>query len=439
MNARGARIGRNMLSSSVGQVLTMGLAVIGTVITARWLGATGRGALAMVTTGASTAALVLSFGAYQALITFVAHREMTLRRGLAISVVLAGIIALLGFAGAALLRDELGAAAPFVLRYLPLGAGIVAFGLGQSALSTGIGRLDLAAANTVTTAAALIVGYTAGWALGLEGLAAVGFACAAWLVAQAIGDAVGWTALGMAGRGGKRSNTPLGGFVRYAVSAYPSAIVGQLTARADILLLGIVSTVAAVGVYSTAVIAASVIFVVPSAVAASLTQPFGEGDEIEAARLARIGAIGAIVSSCIIGPMLAGALVVVAPWLLGPEFAEIGSLVAVLLPGMAIFSAAYPASAFYSTALRRPIVSTYIALVALIIDIALLAVLGPLYGAMGAALASSVGYAVAGVANVIVLWRVSHAGRRVTLAEMRAEAADAVTRLYAIVRRRDFR
>jgi O-antigen/teichoic acid export membrane protein len=81
---------------------------------------------------------------------------------------------------------------------------------------------------------------------------------------------------------------------------------------------------------------------------------------------------------------------------------------AALLPGVAAYAAASSLSAFYTNHLGKPHLSGSIAGLSLAISFSLGCVLVPLHGAVGAAVASSLGYLVA----IVVAYRVflRHAG-----------------------------
>jgi O-antigen/teichoic acid export membrane protein len=428
MNAAGATDGhsvrRNLLSSSIGQIATMVLAVIGTVITARWLGASGRGVLALVSTGATTAAVALLLGSNQAITTFSARGELSYSRAFLVS---AGVASFAGVSTALAIAIAPQSAVPnagLVARYLPLGAAAVSFSVFQVALATGVGRLDLAALNTVVTAASLVVGYLAASSLGIAAIHAPAVACAVWVASQLIGDAVGWSVLRREIRVASSSRVRAGEFIAYSLAAFPAVVVGQLSMRGDILILGLLSSTAEVGVYATSTVAAALLLVAPSAIGASLSRPLGTAVEGRG-QLARTGALASIATAFASGPLVVGLLVLFARPLLGSEFDELPLLVALITPGIALFAGAYAAGAFYSTALKRPSLNAIIATTTLVFDVVLLMLLGGRLGAMGAAVASSVSYAIGGVVNLVILWQftsaeVAHSGSRFEMTALRS-------------------
>ncbi|TLM97490.1 MAG: lipopolysaccharide biosynthesis protein, partial [Actinobacteria bacterium] len=336
--SRFASVRRNVLASSTGQILASALSVGTTIVTARWLGASGRGTLSLLITGAMVLALLVCVGIPQAITTFTARGRLTFRRAGKLSALVAAGTLLVGIA-TAIVMVRRGDVAPEVAVFLPLGALAGSLSLSQVMLANGVGRVDLGVLNTAITAGTLLGAYTIGWLSGLSGTLAVVAACASWVAGQFVGDAVGWWKVYRASRDTRRvAAEPVAAreLWRYAASAYPSVIVGHLNARLDILLLGVLAGTAAVGLYSTAVVAASLVFVVPSAIGAALSRPFGDHADEDAKRAIRVAAIASWGVSGLVGLVLWGAVMLLAEPLLGAEFASLGVLVGYMLPGMVL-------------------------------------------------------------------------------------------------------
>lgn len=422
----GAAIARNVVSSSMGQVLSTMLSVCAAVVTARWLGASGRGVLSLVATGSLVTAIVLCWGLPLALTTYVAQQRMTASRAVAISV-LVSLCALAGGAAIALWMAASGNQTDTTALLLPFGAFAVSLSLSQVMLANGLGRVDLGVINTIVTAGSMLVAYMIGWLVIGDGPAKIQFACVAWIAAQLTGDAIGWAFLKIEFRAYEPgTQVPTGEVVKYASVAYPGMLVGQLNARLDIIVLGALAGAAAVGVYSTAVLAAALVFIIPGALASSLSRPFGSKPD-GAARLARLSAAAAMLSALGVGIVAVVVIALFAGPLLGEEFSDLAYPIGVMLPGMVVFAAAYPSSSYYGTALGRPELNTAVTAAALGIDIVLLLILGGRYGVMGAATASLFGYGAAGVLNLALISRFARpeAGwsARVMLSETRESAS----------------
>lgn len=420
-----------MAVSSAGQVATLALAVGTTIVTSRWLGPAGRGSLSLVIAACTVGSTVLSFGVTQAIAAYSARREMSHWDGFRAALVVATIAAALYGITIGLGRELLPVEAPWVQWAVPLGTALVTVSAIQTAAAVALGRVALAAANTVSTAFALLVGYTAGWLAGdtvLEsGLLAVGV----WLVSQALGDVVGWGLLLARPVDGIAARPQLGEFLAFGMRAYFGTLLGQLNLRVDVLVLGMLAPVVQVGLYGTAMVAMSVVVVAPGAIGQALARPFGGGGVI-AKRQLRIGMMGAFWGSLAVGVAASLVAPLLVPLLLGSEFAPVSGLVAVMVPGMALFSTAFVSSAYFNNALRRPGLNTFIAGVALCLDLILLLVLAPRIGAMGAAVASTVAYGVAGCVNLIVARRAAAPEVVVTLVPSRQDLRD----IMNVLRRR---
>ena len=392
---------RNVAYSGAAQVATLLLAVGTTIVTARWLGPAGRGVLSMIVAGATVGSTVLSLGFAQAVGAYVARSECSTGRAFTLSVivsVLAGALALLALGTLGRLIPAL---ASVPLGLVPLGVAAVTLSQAQSAVANARGRVELGAANTVLTAGLLLLGYVAAWLFGgVLGEAAL-VASWVWLLAQSAGDIVGWTLIGARAGCAASGAFSAGEFARFSLISYPATLIGQLNLRADVLVLGLLASKAEVGLYATAVVGMSIVTMVPSSLGQALTRPFGQ-DPAQARRGLRIGIAGAVWGSVAVGLVLAVAMPVLVPLLLGRDFASISLLVAVLVPGMALFSAAYVTSGYYAITLNRPSLNTLVAGVALALDMVLLVVLAPRFGSLGAAVASSVAYACAGALNLVL-------------------------------------
>lgn len=182
---------------------------------------------------------------------------------------------------------------------------------------------------------------------------------------------------------------------RFVVVIGATNLISLLNYRATLFLVERHSGLAAAGVYSVAVQVAELLWVLSSAVTVAAYHRIGAPDADQAAwttlRAVRVNLLATLVAA----PLLyVGALWAV-PSLLGAAYA--GALVplALLLPGVAGYAAASSLSAYYTNHRGAPHWSARVAGLSLALTLAIAAWSVPRHGAAGAALATSLAYAVA--------------------------------------------
>ncbi|MFL6055666.1 MAG: lipopolysaccharide biosynthesis protein [Actinoallomurus sp.] len=179
-----------------------------------------------------------------------------------------------------------------------------------------------------------------------------------------------------------------------------------LLLRADVLILGAMTTTVDVGLYAVAVTLME-LGRVPPDVVANLAMPRQlEYDQraaavvtVKSTRIAVVVATGSVVLLCVTAPF-------VVPAVYGPAFTgAVGPLLA-LAPGLLAIGASRPIGAFLLR-LDRPLRNSVTAVAALTTNVVLNLALIPSCGAVGAALASSIGYGVLTVLQVLWFLRVT--------------------------------
>ncbi|MCO5998419.1 lipopolysaccharide biosynthesis protein [Actinoallomurus rhizosphaericola] len=188
---------------------------------------------------------------------------------------------------------------------------------------------------------------------------------------------------------------------------YHTGLVSMfLLLRADVLILGAMTTTAEVGLYAVAVTLME-LGRVPPDVLANLAMPRQLEDDERAAALftVRSTRIAALVAAGSVGLLCAAAPLLV-PAVYGPAFTgAVGPLLA-LAPGLWSIGASRPVGAFLLR-LDRPLWNSMTAVAALTVNVAVNLALIPSCGAVGAALASSVAYTVLAVLQVLWFLRVT--------------------------------
>ncbi|MGC4062486.1 MAG: teichoic acid transporter [Aquabacterium sp.] len=185
-------------------------------------------------------------------------------------------------------------------------------------------------------------------------------------------------------------------------------VVGLLNYRASLFLVERFLGLSTVGIYSVAVTAAELLWLLSSSVTVSVYGRIGHPDKQIAASMTVQAVRINVLSTLLAAPVLLALAWWGLPWVMGPAYQASLLPLAALLPGVAAYAAASSLSAFYTNHLGRPQLSGAIAGMSLSISFGLGWVLVPLWGAVGAGVASSLGYVLAIVAAYGVFLK--HAG-----------------------------
>jgi O-antigen/teichoic acid export membrane protein len=219
---------------------------------------------------------------------------------------------------------------------------------------------------------------------------------------------------------------------RFGLQSWGANLLQQVNYRFDVLILGGFATASAVGVYSVALTLTSVAWVLPQALqtvlfprAASLDEAAmsGEVTRVESdeavARAVRHGVLLTVPA----GLAVAVLLLVGVPLLYGSKFHETVSLGFVLLPGVLLLGVG---KVFGSVVTGRgyPRYALYAVTIVLPLTLVLYFGLIPPFDAWGAAIASSVSYALTAVIGLLFFLRVTTIGLRFALVPTRNDITD---------------
>jgi O-antigen/teichoic acid export membrane protein len=191
--------------------------------------------------------------------------------------------------------------------------------------------------------------------------------------------------------------------VRFGARAWLGSVSLFLNARLDQILVGLIASEAALGLYAVAVNAGEILLFLPTAIATSLL-PVVAGEEgparqertLRSFRAAAIMTLGSILAAALLGPLLI-------PPVFGSNFDGAVEPFLLLLPG----ALGYAALSVFSNALlasRAPGFSSFGSAAALGGGLALDLALIPAFGASGAAAAASTAF-LAGGAVAATLYR----------------------------------
>ena len=195
---------------------------------------------------------------------------------------------------------------------------------------------------------------------------------------------------------------------RFVLTIGITNVVSLLNYRASLFLVEHFKGLSEVGTYSVAVTVAELLWLLSSSVTVSAYSRIGNPDRGVASSMT----VQAVRINVLATLLAAPVLLVLAWWglprLMGPAYAASVWPLAALLPGVAAYAAASSLSAFYTNHLGKPQLSGSIAGLSLLISFSAGCVLVPWLGALGAGIASSLGYSLAIVAAYGVFLR--HAG-----------------------------
>jgi O-antigen/teichoic acid export membrane protein len=187
---------------------------------------------------------------------------------------------------------------------------------------------------------------------------------------------------------------------------HAGAVSLYLTQRLDVILLGVLASTHAVGLYTVAVTFAELARIPTDALArASLSrQAVADLDAVAAAtakatRTSTALAAGSVAVLCLAAPVLL-------PAGYGTEFAGAVPALFALAPGLFALGAARQVSA-YLVRLHRPLTMSAASAVALALNVVAILVLVPRWGIVGCALASSASYTLIAIVQVVRFCRAS--------------------------------
>jgi O-antigen/teichoic acid export membrane protein len=382
------------------RIVAAGLAAVVVLLTSAVLSPAGRGELAAL----QAAALLLAAaggGSLSLGVSIVVGKDATAAgRATALALAASTLLAAVLTPLAAALAGTLGVSTSAAVVTALVAATVAGYGTLQG-LPIGLGRMLPYAfgegARAVTSLTAIGVGLAAG-------VRSPGALLALWgagplagvvpLVRQAAGRS-GGPPLRAVGREA----------VRRSLRAHPTNLAGLAVARLDIVVLAAVSSRSQVAYYSLAIVMAEAAWLLPSAFAVTTLSDFVRLPGQKAWRAAR-RALPSVVAAAGASGVVAGAGGVLAIVLLLPDgyHASVAPLW-IAIAGMVPYSVGHVVSPYLVTAVNRPALATGIAAVTLVVDLALVVVLGGPHGALGAAIASTVAYTAHAALNLRVLRR----------------------------------
>lgn len=377
--------GRIFIARLIGLVA----ALVTVLITARVLGPEGRGHLATFAVLMMFAATILGLGTGVAGYSMAASSEAEAPElGGWIGAWCVAVIAFVAIVALALqhlgvLEHLLGSTSGMVVPLLAIGAGLQYLATALAQLATGLGRSGAAALGfglpslgaMVATVAVAIVGPDATWFMGAQ---------VAGLLAAVVALAV---VLRVSLRPSRRG---LGALLRRGRPAAIGDISNALSYRLDVLLLGLISGSAGVGVYSLATQMLEPIWIFATSISNGLLIRLRDAPRKTWSR-ATARTLPAVILLSAAGGIAVVALMPIVINVTGRAFGASQIVGIALLPGVVCLAVSKVLAA-YNIASGRLGLSSVVGVGSLSVTTALDLVLMPSLGATGAALASTIGY-----------------------------------------------
>ena len=236
-------------------------------------------------------------------------------------------------------------------------------------------------------------------ALTLSGMLTLGWVIVMWTVSAAVPLAI--TVPAVRPRLRERDL----GLARHALAMglryHPGYIALYLLLRVDVLILNALTSTAAVGLYSVAVMLMELTRTTADSIAQVTLHRQMRGDHesataltVRTARLAALLAFGSVGLMCVAAPFLV-------PAVYGPAFGGAVAPLLALAPGLVALGATRTLGSFLLR-LHRPLVTSGLAVVALSANVVLNLIMIPMWGIVGCAVASSITYCA--LAGMQVMW-----------------------------------
>ncbi|GAA4196047.1 hypothetical protein GCM10022219_22090 [Microbacterium oryzae] len=234
----------------------------------------------------------------------------------------------------------------------------------------------------------------------------------------------------------KRENTeptrvPSGELVRFGLTIWPGAVAGVLLSRIDQALFLPLSTAAALGVYAVAVSLSDVSRVFNAAVRDVIfARESAATDDTSLGTASRLSTLITAFMSIVVA---IGVAVLAVP-LFGQDFAEVPLVVVILLAGVIVGNPGSVVGAGVA-ARGRALLRSLAICIGVVLNVVLLLILAPPYGAVGAACAAAIANAVTGQTVLLLSRRVIRVPARDLLFPRRGDLSLLVTMARGLLRR----
>ncbi len=389
-----------LLSRGVGLAASFGTSIM----TARALGASGKGELALLLQVPAILVALLSMGIANSTVYYVGQRKRTVGESFADSMLIIAAVTAVGVPVAVVALNLIKSVELAGNRTLGLAALLMPVSLVTMALAgmlTATGRVEKLAARQAE-------GALAGVALMVIALATVGLSVRTAVLISLVSSTLSAALLAWPLLADLRATVRLPSLARiretvgYSLRAHVSSLAGLLNRRQDVIVLGAMATSEQVGIYSIGVALSELLWNIPSSIGVPLIARTMQKDEATGAATA---AQVARVTLLVMAAVTAAFAIVIRPLVEAVYtrgFADAAWIYLLLAPGTLVYGLG-TVLLNYLVAHGRlyPGVAASVTGVNLALNLALI----PFFGMYGAAIASTVSYAGAGVYYTIEFLR----------------------------------
>jgi O-antigen/teichoic acid export membrane protein len=402
MPVAGVKPSRHRFSTHVAwtfatRIVMLASGVGASVIIARWLGAEGLGALAVLNVTVAVALQVGSAGLPSANTYFIARDKSLLAsvwaNALTFAIIAGALLALLVI-GAAKFRPSLFGNIPVEL--LALAAASIPFQLiSLLGLNVFLGLGRIAQFNTLDAAAQSLILINAVFALvvfgmGLRALVSLNTLASVlvsfvvvWLIGRAVKEVSGGQPFRVDAELFKR-------MARYGIKFHIAVVAGMLIFRADLLIVNHFRGATEAGVYAVASQVAMMLMLLPGVIGTLLFPRIASQQDARGEMTMRVTRHTTLLMLIICLAAVPASFVL--PLVYGASFADATWQLLILLPGIYLVSIEAVLVQHFSS-LGLPVAIPIFWLVTLAVNVALNLMFVPTFGARAAAVASSISYA----------------------------------------------
>lgn len=195
--------------------------------------------------------------------------------------------------------------------------------------------------------------------------------------------------------------------IKFGVKEHIGVISQNLNLRFDILIMGVLLAKEEIGYYSIAVMIAQLVWYIPESVSVFLYPKIASQTNIsESANVTAIVNRVTIFIALIVGILIyiSGSFFI--PFMYGADFKAALLPMNILLIGTVGLSAQKIMTKFFS-GIGKPLITSYTAIIGLIINIPMLYVFIPKFGIVGAAIATTVTYSFMGIISIFFFYKIN--------------------------------
>ena len=378
------------------RVLMIFNSVAAGIIVAHWMGAEGVGALAVINISVAMIVQLGSFGLPSSNTYFIAQDQAHFRAAAINSLIFAlgaGTILAAGLSMTAALRpDWFGFVSPQLIRIAAISIPFQLITLIGLNILLAVGKirefnlLDLAGQSFVLINAVLVLFVLQ---RGLEALVTLN-TIASILVSIVIAALLVTSGKRIVQSSWRADLLLLRRMITYGLKFHVSILAGAIIIRADLLVVNYFRSEAEAGVYSVASQFALLLMLLPGVIATMLFPRVTGEQDVSGETTCKVSRYTTLVMFvCCLAAVPFSLLL---PWIYGREFAEATKLLLILLPGVYLMGLeSVLVQHFNALGLPRAIPLYW--LVTLVLNLILVFILVPRFGAQGAAIASSISYA----------------------------------------------